>query len=77
MIAIKAHYDGKYLVPEEPLHVPANKPLRVQVEVVEPVPVGAKRSILALEGLGAEIWQGIDAQTYVDALRAEWDRHGQ
>jgi hypothetical protein len=31
------------------------------------------RSILELEGLGAEIWDGIDAQEYVDQLRSEWD----
>jgi len=32
-----------------------------------------KHSLLELEGLGAEIWQGIDAQRYVDELRQEWD----
>jgi hypothetical protein len=32
------------------------------------------RSLLELEGLGAEIWQGIDAQTYVRTLRDEWER---
>ena len=32
-----------------------------------------KRSIMELHGLGAEIWQGIDAQEYVDELRKEWD----
>jgi len=31
-------------------------------------------SILELHGLGAEIWQGIDAQQYVNELRDEWDR---
>jgi len=31
-----------------------------------------KRSLLELEGLGAEIWQGVDAQEYVDKLRCEW-----
>ncbi len=30
-------------------------------------------SILELDGLGKEIWEGVDAQEYVDALRAEWD----
>ena len=34
-----------------------------------------ERSLLELEGLGAEIWQGIDAQSYVNALRDEWERH--
>jgi hypothetical protein len=32
-----------------------------------------QRSLLELEGLGAETWQGIDAQKYVDDLRNEWD----
>jgi hypothetical protein len=32
-----------------------------------------EHSILELEGLGAEIWEGVDAQEYVNALRDEWD----
>ena len=31
------------------------------------------RSLLELEGLGAEIWEGVDAQEYVNQLRSEWD----
>ncbi len=30
-------------------------------------------SILELQGLGKEIWQGIDAQEYVDRERASWN----
>jgi len=30
-------------------------------------------SILELEGLGAEIWQNIDAQDYIRKERASWD----
>jgi len=33
---------------------------------VEPTP-----SLLDLAGLGAEVWQGVDAQQYVENLRAE------
>lgn len=33
----------------------------------------ATHSILELEGLGAEIWAGIDAQEYVRQERAAWD----
>ena len=33
-----------------------------------------ERSILELEGLGAELWRGVDAQQYVDELRDEWER---
>ncbi len=32
-----------------------------------------KRSILELEGLGKEVWQGIDGQAYVDQERASWN----
>lgn len=30
-------------------------------------------SILELAGLGREVWEGIDAQEYVNQLRDEWD----
>jgi hypothetical protein len=33
----------------------------------------SQRSILELQGLGKEIWQGIDAQEYVDRERASWN----
>lgn len=32
-----------------------------------------KHSIMELHGLGEEIWEGIDAQKYVDELRDEWE----
>ncbi len=31
------------------------------------------RSIMELEGLGKEIWQGVDAQEYVDRERDSWN----
>jgi hypothetical protein len=33
----------------------------------------AKHHITELRGLGKEIWQGIDAQEYVDAERDSWE----
>lgn len=30
-------------------------------------------SIMELEGLGAEIWQGVDAQEYINQERDSWD----
>ena len=33
-----------------------------------------RRSIMELHGLGKEIWDGVDAQEYVNRLRDEWDR---
>jgi hypothetical protein len=32
-----------------------------------------QRRLAELRGLGKEIWEGIDAQEYVDQLRNEWD----
>jgi hypothetical protein len=32
-----------------------------------------KQSIMELRGLGKEIWQGIDAQKYVNNERASWN----
>jgi len=32
-----------------------------------------KHSVMELEGLGAHIWKGIDAQRYVDKERKSWD----
>jgi hypothetical protein len=58
--------------------LPAEDRLRLLAVIARDlVPVGStsephERSLLELEGLGAEIWQGIDAQQYVDELRAEW-----
>lgn len=31
------------------------------------------RNILGLEGLGKELWGGIDAQEYINNIREEWD----
>lgn len=36
-------------------------------------PPEKKHSLLELEGLGKEIWEGIDAKEYVEELRREWD----
>ena len=32
-----------------------------------------RRSILELQGLGKEIWQGVEVQAYVDAERVSWN----
>jgi hypothetical protein len=36
-------------------------------------PTHAKHSIMEREGLGAEIWEGIDAQEYVRKERESWN----
>jgi hypothetical protein len=42
--------------------------------VSENEPPKPKRSLLELEGLGKEIWEGIDAQEYVNQERDSWER---
>lgn len=32
-----------------------------------------ERSLLELEGLGREIWKGIDPELYIEGLRDEWN----
>lgn len=34
------------------------------------------RSLLELEGVGAELWKDIDPQAYVSELRDEWEHRG-
>ncbi len=41
--------------------------------LTEPKSPPRKRSLLELRGLGKEIWDGVDAQQYVDQQRDEWD----
>jgi hypothetical protein len=42
------------------------------LEVSEAAP-RQQRRLSELRGLGKEIWEGIDAQEYVNQLRSEWD----
>ena len=41
--------------------------------VRQQLPQRKRRSILELEGLGAEIWEGINAREYVRREREAWD----
>ena len=65
----------KILSPEERLRLLA----LVAQDLAAPSPgatetsENSRRSIMELHGLGKEIWEGIDAQQYVNELRAEWD----
>ena len=47
---------------------------RIAQDLAAPDEQPRNRSIMELHGLGAEIWQGIDAQQYVNELRDEWNR---
>ena len=39
----------------------------------EHTPSETRTSVLELQGLGKEIWRGVDAQEYVDRERASWN----
>lgn len=39
MIALKAHFDGKVLVPDEPLSLAPNQKVLLQIQPVDPAPV--------------------------------------
>lgn len=34
-MAIRAHYDGKTIVPDEPVDAPVNQPLEIELRVIE------------------------------------------
>jgi len=56
--------------PDEQLKLAA----RILNRLANPGPEEEKKhSILELHGLGKGLWEGIDAQEYVDRLRSEWD----
>ncbi|MDE2821309.1 MAG: hypothetical protein OXI40_16380 [Chloroflexota bacterium] len=45
----------------------------VELDLAEIDEQKPKRSLFELVGMGKGIWQGVDAQDYVNQLRDEWD----
>ncbi|MDX2075719.1 MAG: hypothetical protein SFZ02_04775 [bacterium] len=43
------------------------------IEPTQPEPELSQRSLLEFRGLGAHLYDGTDAQEYVNQLRSEWD----
>jgi hypothetical protein len=64
---------GEILEQAKTLSRPERKALIKQLIDLMDEPEGKQHSILELAGMGAEIWEGIDAQEYVNQLRDEWD----
>ena len=46
MIAVKAHFDGKVIVPEEPVDLPMGQPLVVKIKVLKKSKKPEKKSAL-------------------------------
>jgi hypothetical protein len=71
MIRLTAHYDGKVLVPEQPVDLPRGVPLDVTVQAA--LGAGGVESLLKLEGMGAEVWDGVDPVEYQRREREGWE----
>ncbi len=71
MVRLTARYDGKVLVPEGPVELPTGVPLHVTVRTNEEV--AELDPILSLDGLGAEVWGGIDPVEYQHRERRGWE----
>jgi hypothetical protein len=59
------------------LQLPAEEQQRLMAEyqavVQSPAPGAPRTSIMELQGLGKEIWQGVDVQQYLEEERNSWD----
>jgi len=71
MVRLTAHYDGKVIVPDETVELPTGVPLHVIVQTGDRTADGDP--ILALAGLGMEVWDGIDAVDYQRREREGWE----
>ena len=70
MVRLTARYDGKVLVPDGPVDVPTGVPLEVVIETQKD---GSREdSILAFDGLGKEVWEGVDGVEYQRREREGW-----
>jgi hypothetical protein len=70
-MAIRAHYDGKTIVPDEPLDLPINQPLEVDFRIVEDrlSDEEIRRRRAALRRFAAHAIKGVDIP--LEATRRE------
>ncbi|HZO90083.1 MAG TPA: hypothetical protein VFB38_17270 [Chthonomonadaceae bacterium] len=71
-VTIRAHYAGKVIVPDEPVDLPVDQPLEIELKVVpEETPASATRArkSQALERLLTRAIHGLDIPA--EALRRE------
>jgi len=70
MVRVTVRYDGKVLVPDGPIALPAGVPLQATIQTQESSNADA---IAALVGLGREVWDGIDPVEYQRREREGWE----
>ena len=71
IVRLIAHYDGKTIVPDEPVQLPTGVPLQVTVQA--PEQASGADPIAALTGLGKEVWNAIDPVEYQRREREGWE----
>ena len=71
MVRLIAHYDGKVIIPDEPVELPTGVPLRLSIESNNNT--SDSDPILTFVGLGKEIWEGIDPVEYQRREREGWE----
>jgi hypothetical protein len=64
MKAIKAHYDGRVIIPEEPIDLPANTPVRVLVPEAESSAEITKAFSKISEASFSRIWDNDEDAAY-------------
>ena len=71
IVTIRAHFDGKVIVPDEPVDLPVNQPLKVQLRPIAPqgATPAADRAREALDRLAARAIHGLRIPD--EALRRE------
>jgi hypothetical protein len=71
IVTIRAHFDGKVIVPDEPVELPINQPLKVQLQSLPPQgeTPSADRAREALDRLAARAIHGLRISD--EALRRE------
>lgn len=64
MVRLNAHFDGKVIVPDEPLALKPNQRVRIQVEPIDqpPLPAGSKRCLGLQRGAVQFISDDFDAE---------------
>lgn len=79
MIALKAHFDGKVIVPDEPVTLAPNQKLRVTIEPLDSTPTQAtcKRTFLVQPGVITDVAPDFDAHLGDDFWGLENNKAGE
>ena len=72
MVRLTVRYDGKVLIPDQPLNLPTGVPLEITV-LGDAECAGPPDPILALLGLGADVWADVDPVAYQRREREGWE----